>query len=60
MLVPVMAAAADYMKDLIKYPSQFKIGFISNNPRSTIHFPRQKKNLNGLSRRMRAGTSGHK
>ena len=30
--VPVMAAAGEYMKDLIKYPPQFKIGFLSNNP----------------------------
>ena len=32
MLVPVMGAAAFYMKELIKYPPQFKIGFLSNNP----------------------------
>lgn len=32
MMVPVMGAAADYMKDLMKYPPQFKIGFLSNNP----------------------------
>jgi arylsulfatase len=30
--VPVMGAAGLYMKDLIKYPPQFKIGFLSNNP----------------------------
>lgn len=30
--VPIMAASAAYMKDLIKYPPQFKIGFMSNNP----------------------------
>ena len=32
MMVPVMGAAADYMKELMKYPPQFKIGFLSNNP----------------------------
>jgi arylsulfatase len=32
MAVPVLAAAGDYMKELIKFPPQFKIGFISNNP----------------------------
>ncbi|WP_193407086.1 sulfatase-like hydrolase/transferase [Methyloceanibacter methanicus] len=32
MMVPVMSAAADYMKELMKYPPQFKIGFLSNNP----------------------------
>jgi hypothetical protein len=31
-MVGVMGAAADYMKELIKYPPQFKIGFLSNNP----------------------------
>lgn len=30
--VPIMAASGWYMKELIKYPPQFKIGFISNNP----------------------------
>jgi arylsulfatase len=32
MAVPVLAAAGWYMKELVKYPPQFKIGFISNNP----------------------------
>ena len=32
MAVPVMGAAAFYMKELIKYPPQFKVGFLSNNP----------------------------
>jgi hypothetical protein len=32
MSVPIMAASGAYMKDLIKYPPQFKIGFMSNNP----------------------------
>jgi arylsulfatase A-like enzyme len=27
-----VAAAGEYMKELIKYPPQFKIGFLSNNP----------------------------
>jgi arylsulfatase A-like enzyme len=27
-----MQAAAEYMKELVKYPPQFKIGFIGNNP----------------------------
>ena len=30
--VPIMAASGWYMKELIKYPPQFKIGFMSNNP----------------------------
>jgi arylsulfatase len=32
MAVPVIGAAAAYVKELIKYPPQFKIGFMSNNP----------------------------
>jgi arylsulfatase len=32
MAVPVLGAAGWYMKELIKYPPQFKIGFMSNNP----------------------------
>jgi arylsulfatase A-like enzyme len=32
MAVPVIGTAGDYMKELIKYPPQFKIGFITNNP----------------------------
>jgi arylsulfatase len=30
--VPIMATSAWYLKELIKYPPQFKIGFMSNNP----------------------------
>jgi arylsulfatase len=32
MAVPVIGAAGAYYKELIKYPPQFKIGFMSNNP----------------------------
>jgi len=32
MAVPVLGAAGWYYKELIKYPPQFKIGFMSNNP----------------------------
>jgi hypothetical protein len=32
MAVPVMGEAGWYMKELMKYPPQFKIGFASNNP----------------------------
>ena len=31
-MVPVMGTAGWYMKELVKYPPQFKIGFLSNNP----------------------------
>jgi hypothetical protein len=40
MAVPVLGAASSYMKELIKYPPQFKVGFLSNNPPSMICFPR--------------------
>ncbi|HSF29489.1 MAG TPA: hypothetical protein VLK82_03315 [Candidatus Tectomicrobia bacterium] len=29
---PALSAAGDYMQELIKYPPQFQIGFLSNNP----------------------------
>jgi arylsulfatase A-like enzyme len=32
MAIPVIGAAGEYMKELMKYPPQFKIGFLSNNP----------------------------
>jgi arylsulfatase A-like enzyme len=32
MMVPVIGTAGAYMKELIKYPPQFKIGFVTNNP----------------------------
>src|SRR5262245_7514052 len=32
MSVPILGAGGWYMQELIKYPPQFKIGFISNNP----------------------------
>ena len=30
--MPVGSAASWYMEELMKYPPQFKIGFLSNNP----------------------------
>jgi len=54
--VPIMAASAFYMKELIKYPPQFKIGFMSNNPPVYDLLPKlremQKENLekNGVGR----------
>jgi arylsulfatase len=32
MAVPVMSTAGWYMEELVKYPPQFKIGFLANNP----------------------------
>ena len=33
MMVPVANTAGWYLGELLKYPPQFKIGFLSNNPR---------------------------
>ena len=30
--VPLLTTAGWYMKELVKYPPQFKIGFLNNNP----------------------------
>lgn len=32
MTVPIGSAGGEYIKDLFKYPPQFKVGFYSNNP----------------------------
>src|SRR5499427_5209837 len=32
MAVPLLGAAGWYMKELVQYPPQFKIGFLNNNP----------------------------
>lgn len=52
MTVPVMAAAGFYMKELIKYPPQFKIGFITNNPPVYDIIPKLKEMMekNGAGR----------
>lgn len=39
----LMSAAAAYMKDLMEYPPQFKIGFISNNPPAYDLAPQARK-----------------
>ncbi|HEY5176382.1 MAG TPA: sulfatase-like hydrolase/transferase [Terriglobales bacterium] len=42
-MITSMGAAMDaYMKDLIKYPPQFKVGFMSNNPPLYILAPQMK------------------
>jgi arylsulfatase len=43
MTVPVIGAAAFYVKELIKYPPQFKIGFMSNNPALYDVLPKAKE-----------------
>jgi arylsulfatase len=32
MAVKLLGSAGWYMKELVKYPPQFKIGFVNNNP----------------------------
>jgi hypothetical protein len=43
--VPVMAATGDYMKELVKYPPQFKIGFVSNNPPAYDILPKLRETI---------------
>jgi arylsulfatase len=52
MAVPVLSAAGWYMQELIKYPPQFRIGFISNNPPVYNLLPKAKELLekNGVGR----------
>ena len=56
MSVPIIAASGFYLKELIKYPPQFKIGFMSNNPPVYDLLPKiqelHRKNLeqNGVGR----------
>ncbi|MBI1816341.1 MAG: sulfatase-like hydrolase/transferase [Deltaproteobacteria bacterium] len=45
MAVPVMGSAGWYYKELIKYPPQFKIGFLSNNPPVYDIIPKAKEAL---------------
>jgi len=46
MTEPIGAAVNAYMKDLIKYPPQFKVGFFSNNPPLYDLIPQMKELMN--------------
>jgi len=50
--VPLLSAAGWYLKELVKYPPQFKIGFISNNPPVYNLLPKMKEMMekNGAGR----------
>jgi arylsulfatase len=55
MMVPVANTAGWYLAELIKYPPQFKIGFLSNNPPAYDVLPKLKELLeqnvkNGVGR----------
>jgi arylsulfatase A-like enzyme len=43
MTVPVAGMAGAYLEDLVKYPPQFKIGFLSNNPPAYNILPKVKE-----------------
>jgi len=43
MAVPVIGTAGWYMQELIKYPPQFKIGFLTNNPPAYVVLPKLKE-----------------
>src|SRR5262245_39967866 len=45
MSVPLAHAGGWYVKELIKYPSQFKIGFLSNNPPVYDLIPKVKRQM---------------
>jgi arylsulfatase len=57
MAVPVIGAAGWYMKELIKYPPQFKIGFLSNNPPIYDLLPKAKAAIEKL--RMEGSPGGN-
>jgi len=52
MAVPLLGTTGWYMKELIKYPPQFKIGFITNNPPIYDILPKAKELMekNGAGR----------
>jgi len=54
MVVPVIGTAGWYMKELVKYPPQFKIGFLSNNPPVYNMLPKLKE----LTEKSGSGQSG--
>lgn len=59
MMVPVIGAAGDYMAELIKYPPQFKIGFVSNNPPMYDMVPQEKKVMQKMLEERGVGRSPH-
>jgi len=53
MAVPLIGAAGAYMKELVKYPPQFKIGFMSNNPPVYDLIPKAKEAIEKLQEEIR-------
>lgn len=58
MAVSVISAAGTYLQELVKYPPQFKIGFITNNPPIYDILPKAKEALErfqkeGIGRQLR-------
>lgn len=51
MSVPLASAAGIYLKDLIAYPPQFKIGFLNNNPPIYDLLPKAEQTLEKLHQR---------
>jgi arylsulfatase len=43
--VPLIGATGSYMRELVKYPPQFKIGFVTNNPPIYDLLPKAKEAL---------------
>jgi arylsulfatase len=42
-MVPIIGATGIYLKELVKYPPSFKIGFVSNNPPAYDLLPKAKE-----------------
>jgi arylsulfatase len=57
MAVPILAAGGWYMKELVKYPPQFKIGNLSNNPPIYDLLPKAKSAIEKLQ--MGGSLEGH-
>lgn len=51
MAVPLLGTTGDYYKELIAYPPQFKIGFISNNPPIYDLLPKAKEAVEAFQKR---------
>ena len=51
MAVPLLQTTGDYYKELIAYPPQFKIGFISNNPPIYDLLPKAKEAVEAFQKR---------
>jgi hypothetical protein len=59
MSVPLAGAAGMYMKDLIKYPPQFKVGVLNNNPPVYDLLPKVRGAIERLQEEREENIRGH-